>query len=580
MANIYSSNDAYMRPTGFSAWIRSPGVRETVESVLIAVLLALLFRFFEAEAYVIPTGSMAPDLQGRHIDTLCPECGYSIRAGAAKERGRSVNRVTCPICQHQKVLKPNVRDDRPFSGDRILVSKFAYDFNDPERWDVIVFKYPNNGKQNFIKRLIGLPNEGLLIEEGDIYTFDHENQSFEDREICRKPAKKQKAMLHVVDDTNHIAKALIDAGWPSRWQQWDTQKQDSDWQINDELNRFTLNNPTDTARWLRYRHLQPETTDWETSLNLTPPELPKRMQGEVPAGQLITDYYAYNDTPINDMGESSPYVGLHWVGDLAFEASVEIQSDSGMLLLELVEGGIKFQCNIDVTDGSAIFDWSNSFGTDSIAMQGNTTLSTGIKGPGKYDVLFANTDNQLSLWVNGTFIGDCAYSRSGNVVPKWSQQDAGDAEPVGIGGKAIEMEVSRLQVFRDIYYTSKNLTRQTAMGDDNPSFEYVGYDSRNPRVLEAIKNLFKQPWEWDGAAAERLFASRDRDESFTFVLDDNQYLPMGDNSPQSNDARTWNGARYIDGSYLLGEALFVYWPHAKTSPLPIWPNFERMKFIQ
>ena len=40
-----------------------PGVRETVESIVVAVMLALLFRAYEAEAFVIPTGSMAPTLQ-------------------------------------------------------------------------------------------------------------------------------------------------------------------------------------------------------------------------------------------------------------------------------------------------------------------------------------------------------------------------------------------------------------------------------------------------------------------------------------------------------------------------------------
>lgn len=580
MSNIYSSGDIYVQPTGFGAWIRSPGVRETIESVLIAVLLALLFRFFEAEAYVIPTGSMAPDLQGRHIDVVCNECGYNILAGASKEQGRQVNRVVCPICQHPQTLRPGDRDNRPFSGDRILVSKFAYDFDAPDRWDVIVFKYPNNGKQNFIKRLIGLPDEGVLIEKGDIYAFDQPTQTFQDREICRKPPQKQKAMLQIVDDTDHIAKALLQAGWPSRWQQWNGQATDSDWKISEDLNRFSLNNPTDKTRWLRYRHLRPQKADWQSALGLNPPELPKRMQGEVPAGQLITDYYAYNDTPVNEAGDFSSYVGLHWVGDLAVEANVEVKSESGDLALELVEGGIKYRCTIDVSNGTTTFSWKNPFDEGSVVLQGTTSFQSPIKRPGKYDILFANTDNKLTLWVNNRFVGDCEYRRTGDVVPRWSKQDAGDAEPVGIGGRAIHLEVSRLQVMRDIYYTSKNLTRQTAIGEDNPSFEYDGFDGRNPRVISAIKRLFQQPWEWSGAAAERLFTSRNRDESFVFPLAENQYLPMGDNSPQSNDARTWDGARYIDGSYLLGEALFIYWPHAKTKPLPFWPNFERMKFIQ
>ena len=51
----------------------SAGIRETIESIAIAFVLAFLFRTFEAEAFVIPTGSMAPTLMGRHKDVICPE---------------------------------------------------------------------------------------------------------------------------------------------------------------------------------------------------------------------------------------------------------------------------------------------------------------------------------------------------------------------------------------------------------------------------------------------------------------------------------------------------------------------------
>ena len=44
-----------------------------------------------------------------------------------------------------------------FNGDRILVDKLVYDFAEPRRWDVVVFKYPEDGKTNYIKRLVGLP---------------------------------------------------------------------------------------------------------------------------------------------------------------------------------------------------------------------------------------------------------------------------------------------------------------------------------------------------------------------------------------------------------------------------------------
>ncbi|MDP7266743.1 MAG: S26 family signal peptidase, partial [Pirellulales bacterium] len=60
-------------------FLTSKSVRETVESVVIAFALAFLFRTFEAEAFVIPTGSMAPTLQGRHQDVDCPMCGNAYR---------------------------------------------------------------------------------------------------------------------------------------------------------------------------------------------------------------------------------------------------------------------------------------------------------------------------------------------------------------------------------------------------------------------------------------------------------------------------------------------------------------------
>jgi signal peptidase I len=59
--------------------------RETVESIVVAFTLALLFRAFEAEAFVIPTGSMAPTLMGRHKDLVCESCGLDFRVGASAE---------------------------------------------------------------------------------------------------------------------------------------------------------------------------------------------------------------------------------------------------------------------------------------------------------------------------------------------------------------------------------------------------------------------------------------------------------------------------------------------------------------
>src|SRR5688572_16259700 len=200
------------------------GWRETVESIAMAVILALLFRGFVAEAFVIPTGSMAPTLQGRHKDVWCPKCGVEYQTTASSERtqtgaptGTHVTTTTCPICRYTQRLdlfdKPN---DHSFSGDRIIVGKFCYDLAEPERWDVIVFKFPGDAVQNYIKRLIGLPNETIRIAGGNIYAKGKDESDFT---IARKPPHKLNVLLQLVDDTDHIPQELIDIGWPSRWQE-------------------------------------------------------------------------------------------------------------------------------------------------------------------------------------------------------------------------------------------------------------------------------------------------------------------------------------------------------------------------
>src|SRR5436190_4598979 len=63
------------RQPGASA-LDEGGAKETVESILVAFILAFIFRAFIVEAFVIPTGSMAPTLMGAHMRFRCEDCGY------------------------------------------------------------------------------------------------------------------------------------------------------------------------------------------------------------------------------------------------------------------------------------------------------------------------------------------------------------------------------------------------------------------------------------------------------------------------------------------------------------------------
>lgn len=55
------------------------------------------------------------------------------------------------------------------TGDRFFGNRLAYLFDDPERFDIVVFKYPDDESQLFVKRVIGLPGETVEIKDGKVY---------------------------------------------------------------------------------------------------------------------------------------------------------------------------------------------------------------------------------------------------------------------------------------------------------------------------------------------------------------------------------------------------------------------------
>jgi signal peptidase I len=116
-------------------------VREYVESILIAVILALIIRTFLVQAFKIPSGSME--------DTLA-------------------------IGDHLLVNKFIYGTKIPFTDGRILKIR------DPKRGDVIVFEYPEDPSKDFIKRVIGLPGDVVegknkqVFVNGKPYNNPHE----------------------------------------------------------------------------------------------------------------------------------------------------------------------------------------------------------------------------------------------------------------------------------------------------------------------------------------------------------------------------------------------------------------------
>jgi signal peptidase I len=554
-------------PSGWAKfWPNAASIRETIESVAIAFVLAFLIRTFEAEAFVIPTGSMAPTLMGRHKDLQCPECGHAFQVSASEEVEKDgsakavlgpggklirdpflIDRCICPACGHEVTWSLGGNDVPSYSGDRILVNKFAYEFDDPKSWDVVVFKFPEGAQENYIKRLIGLPRETVRIHLGDIWKKNERG----DFVIQRKPPHKLLAMLQPVFDNDRMDK-LHELGFAERWRP--QAPAPAAWTTKD-FREYHLKGGAAEEVWLRYEHRMPPI--WDTN---APPDAAKTAPP-----QLVTDLTAYDTSsslcerksPQTDQVLKNKSYALHWVGDLAVQCEAEVDGASGVLALELVRGGRHFQCRFDLATGRATF---SIVGVNPKTFQ--PQCDTPVRGPGTYQIRFANCDRQLYLWVNEQCIAAIPYGDQHADRP-----DRADLQPAGIAASGADVTVRHLKIFRDIYYLAAR-----------PSMSVMfDYKSGLPAMLYEGKTtgFFSEPKNWDALDPANM-------EAFDKEIPEDKYFVLGDNSAKSADSRAWG---FIPAKLMIGKAFFIYWPHTWNRipylniPCPYFPNFGRMSLI-
>jgi signal peptidase I len=471
-------------------------VANTFEWLITAFILAFLVRAFILEAFRIPTGSMADTLKGDHFRLRCQQCGYKYDCGSEMTRYRlgqdaiAAGNVRppisrCPSCGHYDSAGRAI----PISnGDRILVLKCIYQFFEPKRWDVVVFKNPLNPPESYIKRLIGRPGETVEIIDGDIYI---------DGQISRKPAKVQEELWMPVYDNDYQPAQPRESsfnGYPNghQWQQPFRNTAESKWKLDkaDDPTKFHLDSPADEISSLVY----------DTSL-----------------GNNFRATYAYDSV--------GDYEHLPYCSDLMVRFYAQSATKQGRVGISLS----KYQ-----TIYKAWIDFAGEMVIAKVSEDKETILDSKIIDPSAMNepalVEFANVDHQLIF----QFGGDKLTYDLGR-----SAEDAGErkreAQPqVKIFGSGT-LTLSHIAIFRDIHYTAKRSA-------DSPE---------------------------EGRAIEGNPLTLGKDEFFV----------LGDNSPNSEDGRWWaragignKGLSYREGivprDYLVGKALFVYWPGGFEFPWP------------
>lgn len=105
-------------------------LRETIESILVALFFALLIRTFIVQAFKIPSGSMEPTLLvGDYLLVTKFSYGYKV----------------------------------PFTNKRVLA------FKKPNRGDIIVFQYPVDHDKDFIKRVVAVEGDEVIVQDKRLF---------------------------------------------------------------------------------------------------------------------------------------------------------------------------------------------------------------------------------------------------------------------------------------------------------------------------------------------------------------------------------------------------------------------------
>lgn len=543
---------------------RGDSAREIVETIVFVVVLVLLLKSFAAEAFVIPTGSMAETLYGYQKVVTCPDCGIKFPINCSQEvdpseggRPVEVYGCVCPNCR-QQIHFPKaprgftaghpesreVPDPGWNSGDRVLVAKFVYDLlnKNPDRLDVVVFKYPgdsnfpstgphrNHVPMNYIKRCVGEPGETIAISGGDVYYLSaEEGPHYDDYAKAQHDPEMmatlwQKQYMHIDDEKAtglfkqgrfqiirknpenilSMMRLVFDNDHPSQTEPASTDRwknADGGWM---RTAAHGFRHDGDGTAWLRYLHLQ-------------------RDNPGKPA--LITDIMGYNT--YQSLSHPS-LLGENWVGDLTLECEATIDTPQGTLMLELSRGVDRFQARWDLGTGTCTLVRINKDGEQNL-----DSKATALNKKGTYRLRFANVDERLVVWVDGDlpFENGVAYSPPSELGPR-PENDL--EKPASIGVQGAGVAIHKLKLFRDTYYTVGGVKEHTS-----PHEVDVRIDPIDPRTWDDLKN---PPF-------------------VTLYVPPDHFLCLGDNSPESSDGRSWGA---VPRRLLLGRALLVYYPFGRA----------------
>lgn len=508
-------------------------ILDTLQSLIVAFVLAMVFRGFIIEGFVIPTGSMAPTLLGQHLRLRSTQTGAETAVGLDGGRPDQGRLRDHSVGRHEQ-LRPRKADLRPLSGDRVLVLKTVYPFFEPDRWDVVVFKNPTEPEgpaANFIKRLIGRPGESIWLVDGDVFVKAPGEDAFH---IARKPDDVQRGVWQRVHDSTFSPtrpEALVRTQGPP----WLTAPSGA-WTHTDGV-------------WV-HGNATPATLTWDDR--------------RIP----LDDWVAYNMfSPVPTFPTS----------DLLIAATITPDAAGGSAEFELTARSHVMQATFTDADVRLAM-WHVDTPEDRVEL---TAQTPGLR-PGRASRLeIEHRDQQIIVRVNGNAVLTHAYDWSPRQRLVYSRGLTGtamtdtqlvrhlpQAPQLQWQVQGAPMTVGAMTVDRDLFHR-RDLIRSAGQKHAAPAGREDEIRPGQPAAATSPETIL--------------------------TLKDDQFFMLGDNSGRSNDGRLWGWPApmvaelydpdpfVVHRDLLIGKAFAVYFPasHGLTSGgTGFIPDFGRLRFIR